>query len=92
MLFRSVLTDPGAVPPGWQGAVGRVTAKMIIKETPKYVERRYYVSGPNAMVNYCVSLLRDMGIPKKGIVTDYFPGYKEQDKETPPRLAIRVLQ
>lgn len=53
---------------------GHLTSPMIQKEVPGYQSRHYYLSGPNAMVTNYQSLLANLGIPAKNIVTDYFPG------------------
>jgi ferredoxin-NADP reductase len=62
----------------WKGKSGRVTEKMIAKEIPDYQLRTFYISGPQLMVQNLDSLLRSMHIPRKQIITDYFPGYSEK--------------
>jgi ferredoxin-NADP reductase len=62
----------------WKGESGRVTEKMIAKEIPDYQLRTFYISGPQLMVQNLDSLLRSMHIPRKQIITDYFPGYSEK--------------
>lgn len=42
---------------------------------PDFLERRFYLSGPNAMVESYRRLLRGMGVAAADIRTDYFPGY-----------------
>jgi len=69
------LTDANRVPPGWQGGTGRVDAEMIAKTVPDYRERTFYLSGPRSLVVGFEEVLRDIGIPKSRIKTDFFPGF-----------------
>lgn len=69
------LTDEEFVPENWQGCVGYVDEHMIMREVPDYLERKFYVSGPQLMVQALEKKLSVMGLPKKKIVTDYFPGF-----------------
>jgi len=69
------LTDKGAVPKNWKGKVGRIDARMIQEEVPDFADRKYYLSGPRAMVNAYEKILREMGIAESRIKTDFFPGF-----------------
>jgi ferredoxin-NADP reductase len=69
------LTDANRVPPGWLGATGRVDAEMIEKTVPDYRERTFYLSGPRPLVVGFEKGLRNIGIPKSRIKTDFFPGF-----------------
>jgi ferredoxin-NADP reductase len=69
------LTDAKAVSPAWQGEVGRVDAEMIAKAVPDYSERTFYLSGPRALVVGFEEVLRGIGVPKRRIKTDFFPGF-----------------
>lgn len=60
---------------GWSGEVGRITPEMLEKYVPDYKERKFYLSGPNAMVEGYKKLLRTLKVGKENIVTDYFPGF-----------------
>jgi ferredoxin-NADP reductase/Na+-translocating ferredoxin:NAD+ oxidoreductase RnfD subunit len=53
---------------------GYVTADMIKRRTPDYLERTWYISGPPGMVNAYKKPLRDMGVKGSRIKTDFFPG------------------
>jgi ferredoxin-NADP reductase/Na+-translocating ferredoxin:NAD+ oxidoreductase RnfD subunit len=53
---------------------GYVTAEMIQRRTPDYRERIWYISGPPGMVNAYSTLLRKVGVPRKQIKKDFFPG------------------
>ena len=74
--FRVVytLTDK-TTPPSWTGGRGYVDAAMIAREVPDYKERAFYISGPHSMVTAFGDTLRQMGIPRRNIKTDYFPGF-----------------
>lgn len=53
---------------------GYVTKEMIIRRTPDYLERTWYISGPPGMVTAYKQLLRSMGVKQGSIKTDFFPG------------------
>jgi ferredoxin-NADP reductase/Na+-translocating ferredoxin:NAD+ oxidoreductase RnfD subunit len=56
--------------------VGRIdNIKLIEEEVADFKERKFYISGPNAMVKAYKEMLLESGIKRKNIVTDYFPGY-----------------
>lgn len=69
------LTDKPNIPIDWQGSSGYVDKAMILREVPDYTQRRFYVSGPQLMVQAFEKTLQSMGVPKNKIVTDYFPGF-----------------
>lgn len=69
------LTDAAAVPHDWQGRTGYITAKMIQQEVPDYLSRIFYISGPQLMVQLFEKTLQGLGVTKKNIITDYFPGF-----------------
>lgn len=72
---KYVLTKTDAIPKNWTGLVGRINEEMIQKEVPDFKDRRFYLSGPNAMVDADKHILAKLGVPKQHIVTDYFPGF-----------------
>ena len=69
------ITEKGAVPPDWEWGVGMIDSAMIHTEVPDFTERIFYISGPQLMVQALEGAIRGMGIAKKKIVTDYFPGF-----------------
>ena len=69
------LTDTNGVPPDWQGGTGRFDAEMIAKTIPDYRERTFYLSGPRSLVVGFEEVLRTIGISKRRIKTDFFPGF-----------------
>lgn len=52
-----------------------INEAVIRNEIPDFKERVFYISGPEAMVQAMAKLLAGMGIPRKQIKRDYFPGY-----------------
>lgn len=68
------LTDTTAIPHDWPGARGRITERMIQAAAPDYRERTFYVSGPPEMVRACEHTLRTLGVKKRQIRKDFFPG------------------
>jgi ferredoxin-NADP reductase len=53
----------------------RLTADIVKKEIPDYGERMFYISGTHAMANAFQKTLREMGVPRRNIKTDFFPGF-----------------
>lgn len=54
---------------------GFITAEMIAQDVPDYKERIFYISGPQSMVTAFKNILTKMGVQKKSIRTDFFPGF-----------------
>lgn len=69
------LTDKAQIPQGWAGKIGYIDEKMIKAEVPDYLERKFYLSGPRAMVKAFEETLEKMGVKKSRIKTDFFPGF-----------------
>ncbi|MEX0649810.1 MAG: oxidoreductase [Candidatus Andersenbacteria bacterium] len=59
--------------------VSRVIDEQVIrKEIPDFTERLFYISGPEGMVQGLSKMLVGMGVSRRQIRRDYFPGYAEQ--------------
>lgn len=71
------LTDLAATPAGWPGQTGFINAPMISQTVPDYQERIFYISGPQPMVQAVEAELSKLGVSKRRVITDYFPGYSE---------------
>lgn len=67
-----VLQNP---PKGWRGESGRLDAAKLLALAPDTANQRYYMSGPEAMVEALYKGLRAAGIDERRLVGDYFPGY-----------------
>lgn len=52
-----------------------LNAEIIAREAPDYRERTFYISGPNRMVTAFKKTLRKMGVSRRKIKTDFFPGF-----------------
>ncbi len=59
----------------WTGKTGYITEQMIQQEVGDYLNRDFYISGPEAMVENYEKLLAGLSVDKNKIHTDYFPGY-----------------
>lgn len=70
-----LLSGKDNLPKDWQGEVGYLSEEIVKKHTPDYMDRRWYLSGPNAMVSSYEKLLLSMKVPRSQIVKDYFPGF-----------------
>lgn len=54
---------------------GTLDAARIAEEVPDWRERTFYLSGPQGMVETFKGSLRAMGVPRRRIRTDFFPGF-----------------
>ncbi|MBU6388466.1 RnfABCDGE type electron transport complex subunit D [Patescibacteria group bacterium] len=68
----ALTNEPNPVPGTYAGFIDRA---LIVREIPDYRERTFYISGPNGMVEAFKKTLRDMGVSRFNITTDYFPGF-----------------
>ena len=55
--------------------VRRIDEKTISEKVPDYRERIFYLSGPRGRVDAFDDTLRKMGVGKKQIKKDFFPGF-----------------
>ncbi len=69
------LTDTKQIPPDWHGHQGFVDSEFVIKEIPDYKENIFYISGPRTMVVSFEKALKELGVQKRHIKVDYFPGF-----------------
>jgi len=53
---------------------GYIDADFIRRAIPDFAERLFYVSGPPMMVNAVRRTLRDLGVHRRRIRVDFFPG------------------
>jgi ferredoxin-NADP reductase len=68
-----IVTSPDYKAPGVVSA--KVSPATIRQLVPDYAERKFYISGPNAMVDATKERLHELGVTNKHIVTDHFSGY-----------------
>ncbi|MEQ1899771.1 MAG: hypothetical protein ABL866_03460 [Devosia sp.] len=54
---------------------GFIDAELIRRELPDYRERTFYLSGPRAMVLRFRHVLGEMGVSRRRIREDFFPGF-----------------
>ncbi len=52
-----------------------INEENIKKEMPDFMDRKFYISGPHAMVDAFETTLRKIGVKNSNIKTDFFPGY-----------------
>jgi ferredoxin-NADP reductase len=67
-----VISEPSG---SWKGYTGRINLDMLKKEIPDFIERQFYLSGPQGMVQAIDKLLLELEIPKKQIKKEVFPRY-----------------
>ncbi|MBI4022394.1 MAG: oxidoreductase [Candidatus Andersenbacteria bacterium] len=70
-----VLSEAAAIPPGSQWRRGVIGESLLRQAVPDFAERLFYLSGPEPMVHSMADILRGMGVPRRRIKRDYFPGY-----------------
>lgn len=54
---------------------GYIDARFVRLTIPDYLERTFYISGPQAMVKALRQKLLAMGVSRAKIKVDYFPGF-----------------
>jgi len=69
------LTDTARIRPDWCGARGFIDKEMITREVTDISSRLFFVSGSPGMVNTMKNTLRGMGVSRRKVHSDYFPGY-----------------
>lgn len=72
MKLTLMLNDP---PAGWPGVSGRLSADRIIQLTGSLSGKLVYMSGPEPMIEALAKGIKEKGVSKKQIITDFFPGY-----------------
>lgn len=70
-----IVTDTKNLPENWNGKTGYLSREIIENEMPDWRERMFYLSGPEGMVNAYKKLLCSIGVARRKIKTDYFPGF-----------------
>ena len=69
--FVPVVSEKDVV---WEGEYGYINKEMIERHVSDCKTCLYYLSGPSAMVDSYKKILLGMGVLRKDIQTDYFPG------------------
>ena len=69
------ITDTSEMIAGESMRSGILDAQTIKKEIPDYENKTFYISGPHSMVNAFENTLKSMGISRKNIKIDFFPGF-----------------
>lgn len=54
---------------------GRMNSTRLAKEIPDYRDRTFYISGSHGVVVSFEDVLKQLGISRSQIITDYFPGF-----------------
>lgn len=70
-----VITEDKDIPKNFNGEHGRISPELLKKYVKNLDSVDYYLSGPISMVNAYKKLLRTLGVKRKSILTDYFPGF-----------------
>ena len=65
---KAEITSPNTV-------AGMITPDLIKQSVPNYLETIFYISGTHAMVVDMEDILVSLGISKRNIKLDFFPGY-----------------
>jgi ferredoxin-NADP reductase len=68
-----VLCEPA---PGFKCRVGLINAQVIKNEVPDYLQRKFYICGPPAMVEAMQKILtEELAFSEENIITENFRGY-----------------
>lgn len=73
VVTYTVTNQGGAIPAGI--ATEYIDTAMIRRVIPDYDERLFYISGPYQMVKDTKQLLLAMGVERRNVKIDFFPGY-----------------
>jgi len=85
LAFEPMFKDYGAkltivvkdAPVSYKGETGSLDAKRILSYAPNTGNNLYYLSGPEPMVEVFTKDLKQLGVDKHRLITDYFPGYTQ---------------
>ncbi|MBU6500613.1 MAG: RnfABCDGE type electron transport complex subunit D [Patescibacteria group bacterium] len=69
------VTDTQSAPREGKIRKGRISPEILMKALPDYSERMFYLSGPRSMVVAFEETLKALGVKKRKIKTDFFPGF-----------------
>lgn len=72
------LTDKDHLPADWQGSSGYISKESVSQLIPDFSKRKFYLSGPQLMVQRFEETLLSSGVGRGNIKTDFFPGYEEK--------------
>jgi ferredoxin-NADP reductase len=70
-----IVAEPSSA---WHGERGHLTPQQIIEIAKPAPECLVYISGPEPMIQALTEGIQSHGVPKRQIVTDFFPGYLDQ--------------
>jgi ferredoxin-NADP reductase len=74
---RTVFTLTGSaesLPAGWTGRTGRIDEMFLREEVPDYEERVFYICGSQRLVGGISEVLARLGVERRSVRSDYFPG------------------
>jgi ferredoxin-NADP reductase/Na+-translocating ferredoxin:NAD+ oxidoreductase RnfD subunit len=74
--LKTIYVVQNNAPASWTGKIGRLSPALVRGSIPDYENKTYFISGPDPMVRYAEKMFKDMGIRRRQIKTDYFPGYE----------------
>lgn len=57
---------------------GHLNKEEILKIVPDFSKRKFYLSGPQLMVQNLKDMILNLGVKRSSIKTDFFPGYSEK--------------
>jgi ferredoxin-NADP reductase len=60
LAYALVISEP---PPGYDGLTGFLDADLIREQVGDVSSKTFYICGPGAMYDYCVSALAQLGVP-----------------------------
>jgi ferredoxin-NADP reductase len=75
-----VMTRDANGMPAETSRLGGLTDQTLRAVVPDYSQRRFYIAGPQAMVDSCRAIVRGMGVSPRRILTDYFQGFADRER------------
>lgn len=70
-----VIDNPAADLSGLKNSLRAIDTQAISSSISDFAERTFYISGPPGMVSSFKGMLRRMGLKRRQIKTDFFPGF-----------------
>ena len=77
-----------AIPEGWQGLRGRLSAAMIDEVAPDANGRQVYACGPEGYLNTATELLKKVGVDDTSIYMEFFTGNRQTLLEYQQEIAL----
>ena len=73
--IKPIYTVTNSEDSSWQGETGRISEEMIRKYCPGFSNSLFYISGPPAMVDGMLEIVKNLNVPDDQVRKEKFVGY-----------------